>query len=353
MTGVPLADRPLADRLAQAIEQAGAISVAKYMAAANTHYYGSRDPLGVAGDFITAPEISQMFGELIGLWAADLWLRAGKVKTHWVELGPGRGTLTSDALRAMATGGFVPTVHLVETSVPLRVQQASRIPMARWHDHVGTLPTDAPMIIIANEFFDALPIQQIMRTADGWRQRRVAYEDGAFSFTNGPTVPLAIIPDTLKDAAEGSIIESCPDAVDVTRQLGQRLGEQGGAALIIDYGYAGPAIGDTLQSVSNHAFADPLQDPGERDVTAHVDFTTLAAMGALCGLAVQGAVDQGLWLSRLGLAERAAALALAAPERSAETMAASRRLSSPEEMGRLFRVMSFSSGSWPLPAGFS
>ncbi len=343
----------LAERLAEAIGQGGPISIAKYMAAANTHYYGSRDPLGVAGDFTTAPEISQMFGELIGLWAADLWLRVGKPATHWVELGPGRGTLSADALRAMATVGFEPTLHLVETSTALRAQQAARLPMARWHDHVGTLPKDAPMIVIANEFFDVLPIQQIVRTDDGWRQRRVDARDGAFTFTNGPTVPLTIIPDGLKDAPEGSIIESCPDGVDIMRQLCQRIGEQGGAALVIDYGYAGPAVGDTLQSLSNHIFADPLQEPGERDLTAHVDFTTLAAMGELCGLAVHGAEDQGMWLTRLGLAERASALALAAPEQSADTMAAYRRLSSPDEMGRLFRVMAVSSGDWPVPAGFN
>jgi NADH dehydrogenase [ubiquinone] 1 alpha subcomplex assembly factor 7 len=343
----------LSDRLAEAIGQGGAISIAKFMAAANAHYYGSRDPIGTAGDFTTAPEISQIFGELIGLWAADLWMRAGKPATHWVELGPGRGTLMADALRAMAAVGFVPTVHLVETSVALRAQQAVRLPMAKWHDHVATLPTDAPMIVVANEFFDALPIQQIVRAEDCWRQRRVDVAGEVFSFVDGPSVPLSIVPANLQNAPVGSIIESCPDGVDIMRQLCQRLGEQGGAALIIDYGYAGPAIGDTLQSVSNHAFANPLQSPGEQDLTAHVDFTTLAAMGELCGLAVYGTEDQGLWLMRLGLAERAAALALADPERSAETMAGSRRLSAPDEMGRLFRVMSASSGDWPVPAGFA
>ncbi len=351
-----MSDPSLKDRLAQVIAQSGPISVAKYMAAANAHYYGTRDPLGVSGDFTTAPEISQMFGELIGLWAADLWLRAGKPATSWVELGPGRGTLSVDALRAMASVGFVPSVHLVENSVALRVQQAARLPMAHWHDHIGSLPSDAPMIVVGNEFFDALPIQQVMRTPDGWSQRRIGLangDTGGFQFTTGPTVPPSIIPETLKDASLGSIIESAPDSVDVMRQLCQRIGEQGGAALVIDYGYAGPAVGDTLQCVSNHAFADPLNDPGERDLTAHVDFTTLAAMGELCGLAVQGAEEQGMWLTRLGLAERASALALAAPEQSAQTMAAYRRLSSPDEMGRLFRVMAVSSGDWPLPAGFS
>ena len=152
---------------------------------------------------------------------------------------------------------------------------------------------------------------------------------------------------------QGSIIESCPDAVDIMRQLCQRIGEQGGAMLIVDYGYAGPALGDTLQALSRHEFADPLVEPGERDLTAHVDFTTLAAMAELCGLAVNGAVDQGLWLGRLGLAERAASLAVAHPDRAADLMAGSERLSAPEQMGRLFRVMAITSGDGPLPAGFA
>ncbi len=348
-----MSDMRLSDRLAAVIAKDGPVSVAKYMAAANGHYYGTRDPFGAKGDFITAPEISQIFGELVGLCFADLWIRGGRRLAHFVELGPGRGTLSADALRAMASVGWLPDVHLVETSTLLQSMQAQRVPQAEWHQDVASLPTDAPLLIIANEFFDALPIQQIIRCKDGWRQRRIDAQGGTFTFVQGPLVPLAIIPETLKDAPEGSIIESCPDAIDIMRQLCQRIGEQGGALLIIDYGYAGPAIGDTLQAISHHAFADPLEDPGERDVTAHVDFTTLAAMAELCGLAVHGAIDQGAWLKRLGLAERAAALAQTHPEKASDLMAGSERLSSPAQMGRLFRVMAVSSGDWPALAGFA
>lgn len=342
----------LSGRLAAAIAETGPISVAKYMAAANTHYYATRDPFGAAGDFTTAPEISQIYGELIGLCLADLWIRAGRRLSSFVELGPGRGTLSADALRAMATVGWLPDVHLVETSPLLEAMQAQRVPQAEWHTSVSSLPTDAPLLIVANEFFDALPIQQIIRCDDGWRQRRIGFEKGAFAFTQGPLVPLSIIPESLKDAPQGNIIESCPDAVDIMRQLCQRLGEQGGAMLIVDYSYAGPALGETLQALSHHEFANPLDEPGERDLTAHVDFTTLAAMAELCGLAVHGAVDQGLWLGRLGLTERAASLAVAHPDRAADLLAGSERLAAPEHMGRLFRVMAVTSGDWPLPAGF-
>ena len=342
----------LAERLAVAIDGGGPLSVAKFMAAANNHYYATRDPFGVQGDFITAPEISQIFGELIGLCLAEMVMRSGYADAHYVELGPGRGTLANDALRAMQTVAISPKVHFVETSPVLRAKQAEVLPEACWHDTVGTLPTDVPLLIVANEFFDALPIHQIVRTEGGWRQRMVSAQDGCFMFTDGPLVPHAIIPDILKDSPVGSVLETCPDAVDIMRQLSQRIGEQGGAIILIDYGYDGPAIGDTLQAVSAHCFADILAEPGERDLTAHVDFTTLGAMAELCGVAVHGPVEQGLWLARLGLAERAVALSLSQPDRSAEIMSASRRLADTDAMGRLFRVMAVTSGNWPIPAGF-
>ncbi len=348
-----MSEARLSDRLAAAIAEMGPISVAQYMAAANGHYYATRDPFGVKGDFTTAPEISQIFGELVGLCLADLWIRGGRRLAHFVELGPGRGTLAADALRAMGSVGWLPEVHLVETSPLLQAMQAQRVPQAVWHSDVASLPTDAPLLIIANEFFDALPIQQIIRAKDGWRQRRIGADDGRFVFEEGPLVPLAIIPDPFRNAPEGSIIESCPDAVDIMRQLCQRIGEQGGAMLIIDYGYAGPALGDTVQALAQHHYADPLEEPGERDITAHVDFTTLAAMAELCGLAVNGAIDQGIWLKRLGIDERTEALALAHPKKADELKAGSERLSSNEQMGRLFRVMAASSGDWPHLAGFA
>ncbi len=323
------------------------------MAAANTQYYATRDPLGVAGDFVTAPEISQIFGELVGLWLADQWLRAGRPKAHYVELGPGRGTLAVDALRAMATVGCRPDVHLVETSPVLRACQAERLPQAQWHAHVGTLPNSVPLMIVANEFFDALPIHQMIRTQEGWHQRTIDWQSGRFVPTVGRAVPLEIIPSTLGQSAIGSVIETSPDAIDVMRQLSQRIGEQGGTFLSIDYGYEGPAIGDTLQAVQSHSFADPFDQPGERDLTAHVDFQTLGAMAELCGVAVHGPVDQGHWLGQLGLHERAAALSLADPERAVEVNDGARRLSADDEMGQLFQVMAVSSGDWPKPAGFA
>jgi NADH dehydrogenase [ubiquinone] 1 alpha subcomplex assembly factor 7 len=339
--------------LSAVIQELGPISVAKYMAAANTHYYASRDPLGRLGDFTTAPEISQMFGELIGLWITDLWIRSGRQPLHYVELGPGRGTLTADALRAMATIGLLPKVHFVETSPVLRATQAEHVPDAMWHDHVGSLPTDGPLVVIANEFLDALPIHQIIKTEDGWRQRVVDWAESRFVPTAGKLVPLAIIPVPLSNSPEGSIIETSPDAVDIIRQLSQRIGEQSGAALFIDYGYDGPAVGDSLQAVADHAFADPFVNPGEQDLTVHVDFATLAEMAELCGVAVHPTTNQGEWLKRLGVAERAQALADAQPERSAEVAAAFHRLTASEAMGRLFRVMALTSGDWPVPSGFA
>ncbi len=343
----------LSERLAKAITDTGPLSIAQYMAAANTYYYASRDPLGVNGDFITAPEISQMFGELIGLWLADQWLRAGRNKAHYVELGPGRGTLAVDALRAMATVGFVPEVHLVETSPVLREKQAERLPHAQWHSQVGSLPNDAPLLIVANEFFDALPIHQMVRATDGWARRQIDWRDDRFIPSVGLTLPISIIPETLRDAEAGSIIETCPDAVDIMRQLAQRIGEQGGVLLTIDYGYEGPSIGDTLQATRAHGYSDPFEQPGESDLTAHVDFATLGAMAELCGVAVHGPIDQGLWLGRLGLVERAAALSLAEPDKAEEVNIAARRLAAQDEMGRLFQVMALSSGDWPVPAGFA
>ncbi|WP_294193014.1 SAM-dependent methyltransferase, partial [uncultured Sphingomonas sp.] len=214
------------------------------MAAANAHYYATRDPLGAAGDFTTAPEISQMFGELIGLWAADLWDRAGRPEVAWVELGPGRGTLTADALRAMRAAGLVPPVHFVENSPALREVQARSVPEAIWHDDVSTLPADVPLIVIANEFFDALPIRQLVRGADGWRERLVACQDTLFLPIAGGALPAGIMPEALDAAAPGSVVETSPASVAIMAGLSALIEAQGGAMLVIDYGYEGPAVGD-------------------------------------------------------------------------------------------------------------
>ncbi len=340
----------LPERLARAIALAGPIPVARFMAAANAHYYATRDPLGAAGDFTTAPEISQMFGELIGLWCADLWDRAGRPDVHWIELGPGRGTLAADALRSMAKAGLTPPVHLVETSPVLRAAQAGRLPGATWHDAVDTLPTDRPLLVVANEFFDALPIRQLVKRGDDWRERFVAAQDTLFLPIAGKPVPAAVIPEHLRGAAPGSIIETCPAAVAVVRALGGRIAAQGGALLVVDYGYDGPAIGDTLQAVRGHARANPFEHPGDQDLTAHVDFATLAAAAQADGVAAWGPVAQGDFLVALGIDTRAAALARAAPGRADEIAAARARLVG--GMGELFRVLALTHRDWPRPAGF-
>ena len=341
----------LPERLARAIALAGPIPIAQYMAAANAHYYATRDPLGTAGDFTTAPEISQMFGELVGLWCADLWDRAGRPAVHWVELGPGRGTLAADALRAMASAGLTPSVHLVETSPVLRAMQAERVPGATWHDDVRTLPADAPLIVVANEFFDALPIRQLVRRPDAWHERLVACQDTLFLPIPGPAVPEAVIPEALREAPPGSMLEVCPAAIAVVRALAARIAAQGGALLAVDYGYEGPVLGDTLQAVHRHGFANPYQAPGEHDLTAHVDFTTLAAAAQSAGGVAWGPVEQGEWLVKLGIDSRAAALGRSAPER-AESIAAD-RMRLVGGMGALFRALAITARGWPEPAAFT
>ncbi|MEN2786841.1 class I SAM-dependent methyltransferase [Sphingomonas qilianensis] len=344
-------EAPLPDRLARAITLAGPISLAQYMAAANAHYYATRDPLGAAGDFTTSPEISQMFGELVGLWCADLWDRAGRPDIAWVELGPGRGTLAADALRAMAKAGLRPSVHFVETSPTLRAAQADRVGAATWHDDTTTLPADRPLIVVANEFFDALPIRQLVRTADGWHERLVACQDTLFLPIAGKPVPESVLPPQLQQAPPGSIIETSPASVAVLRDLAQRIVAQGGAGLVIDYGYLGPAIGDTFQAMRAHAFVNPFENPGEQDLTAHVDFATLLAAAITAGATPHGPVTQGAFLSALGIAARAATLATASPDR-AETIAADRdRLI--EAMGELFKVIAFTAPRWPQPEGLA
>jgi NADH dehydrogenase [ubiquinone] 1 alpha subcomplex assembly factor 7 len=351
LTDTPATPEPLLpERLARAITLGGPIPVAQFMAAANAHYYATRDPLGATGDFVTAPEISQMFGELIGLWLADLWDRAGRPELHYVELGPGRGTLAKDALRAMAKAGLEPPVHFVETSPALRAAQAQAVPHAQWHDDVTSLPEDAPLLIVANEFFDALPVYQIVRRGEAWHERLVACQDTMFLPIAGKAVPDDIVPEALRDAAAGSIIESSPASVAIVRALAKRLAAQGGAALIIDYGYDGPAVGETLQAVKGHGFANPFDNPGDQDLTAHVDFATLAGMAELSGAAVHGPVAQGDFLGLLGIAERAAALARAHPDRGGDLAEAHRRLTHPSEMGALFRAMALIGKGWPAPA---
>jgi len=324
------------------------------MARANAHYYASRDPFGGGGDFVTAPEISQMFGELAGLCLADAWDRAGRpARTSYVELGPGRGTLAADALRAMRAAGLEPPVELVETSALLRARQAERLPAVRWHDDVATLPEAGPLLVVANEFFDALPVRQLVRAGFGWHERVVDGAGVGFAPKAGAPVPAAAIPAYVREAPEGSVLEVSPAGAAVVRALAQRLVRQGGVALIVDYGHARTAAGDTLQAVRRHAYADPWSAPGESDLTVHVDFEALGAAAEAEGARVLGPVGQGAWLAALGIDARAAALAAAAPERADEVEAARRRLVEPDQMGILFKAMAIAAPGWPDPAGFA
>jgi SAM-dependent MidA family methyltransferase len=343
-----------AARLAERLAREGPMPLARLMGEASDHYYATREPFGPGGDFVTAPEISQMFGELIGAWAADLWVRAGSPPVHLVELGPGRGTLMADMLRVMAHAGLRPDIHLVETSPRLAALQKARFPMAHQHRTIETLPDAGALLLVANELFDALPISQFVRTEEGWALRTVGARDGRLEFRAADVVKLAMIPEGLRLAAPGSIHERGFAGEVLARQLGRRLVAQGGAALVIDYGYAGPALGDTLQAIRGGTFADPLEVVGEGDISAHVDFAALAAAAAGAGaITAYGPEDQGQFLARLGLRVRADRLkALASREQRARIEAEVARLAGTGAMGRLFKLLALVAPGWPEPAGF-
>jgi SAM-dependent MidA family methyltransferase len=315
----------------------------RFMARANAAYYAARDPFA---DFTTAPEITQAFGEILGLWAAVAWAGIGAPEgAILAELGPGRGTLMADALRAIAVTmpAFRPSVHLVETSPRLRAAQAEKLPGARWHDRAQDLP-DGPLFLLANEFLDALPVRQFVRRPDGWAERHVA--DGCFVETPCPAPG--------RDAAPGEVVETCEPALDLAAALGQRFAVQPGAALFIDYGPERSAPGDSLQALRAGAPADPLAHPGAADLTAHVDFETVAAAARAAGAAVHGPIPQGVFLTRLGLMQRTDRLARGQPPaRAIALLQAAQRLVEPHRMGRLFKVLAVCAPGMAAPAGFS
>jgi NADH dehydrogenase [ubiquinone] 1 alpha subcomplex assembly factor 7 len=330
----------LAQTLAARIAAEGPLRLDEWMAACNAAYYGGEDPLG--RDFTTAPEISQMFGEMIGAWVGDLWLRAGKPAFHLVELGPGHGTLMADALRVFERlPGMADAVqlHLVETSLPLRAVQRRRLAgwPAQWHAQVAQLPGDLPLIIIANEFFDALPIRQ--RRAG--RELFVTHDSGQF---------LPIWLDSPGEDAEWS-----EASLAIAAELAARIAAQSGAALIVDYGYgAQSAAPDTLQAVRGGQRVSPFLHPGEHDLTAHVDFAALASAAAGHALAVHGPLAQGALLGALGIAARAEALKTGKPIAAAAAItAALQRLTAPQQMGAIFQAMAWTAPLWPAPAGFA
>ena len=352
----------LARHIVRLIEETGPIPLSQYMALALGHlehgYYMTRDPLGMRGDFITAPEISQMFGELIGLWLADSWMAQGAPKSFVLaELGPGRGTLMSDALRAMrAVPDMVAAaeVHFVETSPVLRKAQKDLVPQAIWHDRIDSLP-DRPLLLVANEFFDALPIIQYQRTGRGWCERQIGLTDGRLSPVLAP-VPLAGdkgLPPAMRDAPSGAIAEICPAATAIAETISSRISASGGAALIVDYGHCRSASGDTLQALRGHQYVDPFDTPGEADLTAHVDFEMLALAVRAGGAQAHGPVEQGAFLAALGIEARAARLREKATGSQARDIdAALRRLTAPGEMGSLFKVLAVTPQGAAAPAGF-
>lgn len=322
----------LAKQLRERILAEGPITVEAYMAACNSHYYATRDPLGAQGDFTTAPEISQMFGELIGACLADCWQRAGSPPDAiYAELGPGRGTLASDAFRALRRAGFAGSAHLVETSPSLRLCQAEKVAGAQFHDRFEDLPP-APLLLAANEFFDALPVRQWING----EERSVTVGKGGLAFT-----------------ADGTIEEESPVREATMAAIARHLASLGGLGLIIDYGHVRSGPGDTLQAVRNHRFADPLADPGNQDLTAHVDFEAMARSAHSAGAAVHGPLPQGKWLERLGIRQRAHSLIASNPDKRHDIEIAVDRLCGREEMGELFKVMAISGADWPEPAGFA
>jgi SAM-dependent MidA family methyltransferase len=336
----------LSRRLIHRINAAGPITVAEYMDAClhdpRGGYYSTRPALGAAGDFITAPLVSQMFGELLGAWAAEVWRRLGSPpKVQLVELGPGEGTMMSDVLRAAATWpGFKSAIDLVlvETSGPLKARQAERF-KARWIAGLDEIDGGVPAILLANEFLDCFTIRQAVRTDAGWCERRVGI---------GPAGDLEYVvgeprPEIERDGRRGDIFEWSPDLADLGARIAEISVRTGGAALFIDY--AGDGLGDTLQALRRHRKVSPLGHPGQSDLTARVDFS--AFLTAAAGARTFGPVGQATFLRRLGLEARAAALARAHPNRAAKIDRQVRRLVSSGQMGQLFQVAAITAGLTP------
>lgn len=353
----------LAEILKARIEAAGPMTLADFMAECLMHpehgYYTGAEVFGAAGDFTTAPEISQAFGELLGLCLAQAWLDQGSPQAFTLaELGPGRGTLMADVMRATkAVPGFhaAADLHLVEASPRLRAAQRQTVREPLTHvDHVADLP-DAPLFLIANEFFDALPVRQFQFDGD-WRERMVGLDQGALAFgLSGPMAP----PFERPGPVEGDVVEHCPALPAIVGEIAARIAVHGGAALIVDYGDWRLA-GDTFQAVRTHEFADPLADPGQADLTAHVDFEAIARAArdfsgekSAAGVGVTKMMTQGVLLERLGITARMQALASGLSGEALEShIVAHRRLTHPQEMGNLFKAIALYPEGGPVPPGF-
>ncbi|MEM8770855.1 MAG: SAM-dependent methyltransferase [Pseudomonadota bacterium] len=358
---------PLEDRLIELIGRKGPITIADYMADALGHphdgYYMTQQPIGETGDFTTAPEVSQIFGELIGLWLVDVWRNIGSPENfNLVELGPGRGVLMEDILRATRVRpafAKAAQVCLVETSGRLRLEQQKRLKGSGvkpiWADDLADIPP-GPALVVANEFFDCLPIQQFERVEKGWRERLVGVNANASALAF--TLSAAPAPENIDLPAEtqskpGDIVEISPAAQTFTSDLAAMIADQSGAALIIDYGHAAAGFGETLQAVRKHKFWPPLASPGRADLTAHVDFAALTEAAVDAGAAVYGPTAQGRFLERLGLALR---LEMLCKDKSLEAQhdlrAGAERIAAPDQMGELFKALCITGPDQPEPPGF-
>ena len=339
----------LGERIARQIAASGPLTVAQFMALAlfdpKEGYYRQAQAVGRSGDFVTAPEVSQVFGELLGIWCIEQWRRLGEPQPFkLIELGPGRGTLMADALRAIALRPALREaveVHLVEVNETLRQQQRQalhNVPVV-WHESLEEVPP-GPFELLANEFFDALPIRQFERAPDGWRERLVALdESGALAFTLSGPVPAALIPQESRAAPTASVLEIATGGDALLSRLAERVRAGPGAALIVDYGYVQPPLRGTLQALRRHERVDPLSEPGATDLSALVDFSALAAAARRVGAAVEGPITQAELLTSLGAADRFAALRQANPGKAAALDAAQHRLISSDQMGDLFQAM--------------
>jgi NADH dehydrogenase [ubiquinone] 1 alpha subcomplex assembly factor 7 len=359
---------PLQSELKKLIKSSGPMPVWRYMEMCLMHpqygYYVSRDPLGREGDFTTAPEVSQMFGELLGLWAASVWKAIGSPSVfRLIELGPGRGTMMSDALRALRV--LPPmyqalSIHLVEINPLLREKQKATLSGVRnvaWHHGIDEVPA-GPSVILANEYFDVLPVHQVVKRPTGWHERTVELDaDGKLMFGAAlePTPRFEVLlPPLVRAAPVGAVFEWRPDAE--IMKLAARVRDQNGAALIIDYGHLRSDAGDTFQAIARHSFTDPLKNPGQADVTAHVDFQALVRAAEDIGACVHGPVPQGDFLKRLGIETRAIGLmAKATPEISEDIAGALKRLIGGGRggMGSMFKVLAISEPHLTSLAGFS
>lgn len=354
----PRADTSIADALAARIRENGPITIAEYVEVAAEAYYARKKVFGKDGDFITAPEISQVFGELVGLWCVTAWQALDQPRNfHFVELGPGRGTLMADILRTIydIAPKFVhaASLHLVERSQALRTEQKKCLAAyhPEWHDDISTLP-DGPVILVANEFLDALPIEQFVKTPAGWCERLVTHDKDGFSYAVAP-LPSSHAGAAFHDVEDGSILEQSDAVEKVVTQLGTLCVERPAIALVIDYGHTVSSVGETLQAVKKHKYHPVLEKPGEADLTAHVDFAAAAQAARAAGAKIHGPVEQGLWLKRLGIEVRQAQLLEGKTKSEASAIESSiSRLVASEQMGSLFKVIAFGPPDIQALAGF-